>query len=222
MAEDGDTPTPQNARAMLTKSRMEALSDGVLGFSTTLLVADLALRPPGAPLHQFLAAWPAYLAYLTSFLTIGAGWIAHNALTDGLDRVDRVFLRLNLIFLMLVAFLPFPTHLVGEGVYGNLGAERVATVVYGISLLAIRLVFFVLAGYGSARHLRRSNAEDADMRETRSKFGIVVAGYVATILLSLFFPTAAVVVYLVIALYLFVPLRTVIRELSEIRGRRVS
>jgi uncharacterized membrane protein len=115
MAEDGDAPTPQNARAMLTKGRMEGLSDGVLGFSMTLLVADLALRPPGAPLHQFLAAWPAYLAYLTSFLTIGAGWIAHNALTDGLDRVDRVFLRLNLIFLMLVAFLPFPTHLVGEG-----------------------------------------------------------------------------------------------------------
>jgi hypothetical protein len=98
----------------------------------------------------------------------------------------------------------------------------VATVVYGISLLAIRLVFFVLAGYGSARHLRRSDAEDADMRETRSKFGMVVAGYIATILLSIFFPIAAVVVYLVIALYLFVPFRTVIRELSEIRGRRVS
>ena len=60
------------------------------------------------------------------------------------------------------------------------------------------------------------------MRETRSKFGVVVAGYIATILFSIFFPTAAVVVYLVIALYLFVPLRTVIRELSEIRSKPVS
>lgn len=78
---------------MLTKGRMEALNDGVLAFAMTLLVVDLALRPPGSPLHQFLAAWTAYLAYVVSFLTIGSGWIAHNALTDALEQVDRIFLN---------------------------------------------------------------------------------------------------------------------------------
>jgi uncharacterized membrane protein len=50
---------------------MEGFSDGVFGFAITLLVLDIALRPPGTPLQQVLHAWPAYLAYVVSFLTIG-------------------------------------------------------------------------------------------------------------------------------------------------------
>ena len=198
--------------------RMEALSDGVLAFAMTLLVADLALRPPGTPLHQFLAAWPAYLAYLVSFLTIGSGWIAHNALTDGLDHVDRIFLRLNLLFLLFVGFLPYPTHLVGEALRQGRGAERVAAVAYGFSLLAIRVLYFGLASYSRARHLRRASNEDADLQESGRKFRVVVAGYLATIVLSLFLPNVAIAVYLVIALYLFVPFRAVMHELSGMRG----
>ncbi len=145
MAEDDEEESNSPAsRSLLSKDRMEALSDGVLAFAMTLLVVDLAVRPPGSPLHQFLAAWPAYLVYLISFLTIGSGWIAHNALTDGIDRVDRIFLRINLLFLMLVAFLPYPTRLVGASLHESTGAERVATGVYGLSLLAIRVVFFAL------------------------------------------------------------------------------
>lgn len=113
MADDDEGKGPRSSPLTLTKSRMEALSDGVLAFAMTLLVVDLALRPPGSPVHQFFAAWPSYLTYLISFLTIGSAWIAHNALTYGLDRVDRIFLRLNPLFLMLIAFLPFPTRLVG-------------------------------------------------------------------------------------------------------------
>ena len=151
MPDDNDPTTPGPSGSVLTKGRMEALSDGVMGFAMTLLVADLALRPPGSPLHQFLAAWPAYLAYLVSFLTIGSAWVAHNALTDDLDHVDRIFLRLNLLFLMFVVFLPFPTHLVGDALRGSVGAERVAAVTYGLSLLAIRLLYFALSAYSRAK-----------------------------------------------------------------------
>jgi uncharacterized membrane protein len=193
---------------------MEALSDGVLAFAMTLLVVDLALRPPGSPLHQFLAAWPAYLTYVVSFLTIGSGWIAHNALTDGLEQVDRIFLRLNLLFLMFVAFLPFPTHLVGDALHQGTAAERVAAVVCGLSLLAIRLLYFALATYSQARHLRQADTEDADMKESGRKFRFVVAGYLATIALGLFVPTIAIVVYLAIAVFLFIPFRAVMAELS--------
>ena len=105
---------------------MEAFSDGVLAIAITLLVLDLALRPPGSPLEQFLRDWPAYFVYLVSFLTIGAAWIGHNSLTDDLDHVDRIFLRLNLLFLLSVAFLPFPTRLVGEALDKGTAWERVA------------------------------------------------------------------------------------------------
>jgi uncharacterized membrane protein len=81
---------------------MEGLSDGVFGFAATLLVLDLAVHPPGTPLQQVLHTWPGYLAYLVSFLIIGGAWLLHTALTDQLARADQLFLRLNLLFLLVV------------------------------------------------------------------------------------------------------------------------
>src|SRR5271167_2172893 len=72
------------AHRSLGTSRMEALSDGVFGFAATLLVLDLAIHPPGTALEQVLHAWPSYLTYIVSFLTIGAAWLGHTALTDRL------------------------------------------------------------------------------------------------------------------------------------------
>ena len=83
---------------------MEAFSDGVFAIAITLLVLDVAVHPPGTPLEQVLHAWPAYVAYVVSFLTIGAAWLAHTALTDRLTQADSIFLRLNLLFLLVVAF----------------------------------------------------------------------------------------------------------------------
>ena len=123
MADDEQTTT---TRAALSKARMEAFSDGVMAIAITLLVLDLAVRPPGSPLEQFLRGWPAYFVYLVSFLTIGAAWIGHSSLTDDLDHVDRIFLRLNLLFLLSVSFLPFPTRLVGEALERGTSWQRVA------------------------------------------------------------------------------------------------
>jgi uncharacterized membrane protein len=91
-----------------------------------MLVLDLALRPPGSPLEQFLRGWPSYFVYLVSFLTIGAAWIAHTSLTDDLGHVDRIFLRLNLLFLLSIAFLPFPTRLLGEALDKGTSWQRVS------------------------------------------------------------------------------------------------
>src|SRR5262249_1984542 len=55
-------------------SRMEAYSDGVFSIASTLLVLDIALRPPGSPLEQLGHEWPGYLGYVVSFLTISAAW----------------------------------------------------------------------------------------------------------------------------------------------------
>ena len=83
-----DTDAPRRRR-VLSKDRMEGFSDGVFGFAITLLVLDIALRPPGDALQQVLNAWPAYLAYITSFLTIGGAWLAHTGLTDQLAWPTR-------------------------------------------------------------------------------------------------------------------------------------
>ena len=96
---------PPRARRTLDKGRMEGFSDGVFAFAITLLVLDLAIHPPGGALRQLFHAWPSYVAYLISFLTIGGAWLGHTALTDRLTQVDSLFLRLNLLLLLVVAFL---------------------------------------------------------------------------------------------------------------------
>jgi uncharacterized membrane protein len=148
----------QRPRRVLGKSRMEAFSDGVFAIAITLLVLDVAVHPPGTPLEQVLHAWPAYVAYVVSFLTIGAGWLGHTALTDRLAQSDSIFLRLNLLVLLVVAFLPFPTRLVADALQ-HTDAERVAVTFYGLTLLAIRVVGSGLAEYARREHLYSPPAE---------------------------------------------------------------
>lgn len=209
-----EDPPAKSRIKTLTKTRMEAFSDGVMAIAITLLVLDLALRPPGDPLHQFLGGWPTYLAYVVSFLTIGAAWIDHNALTDRLERVDTVLLRLNLLFLLLVAFLPFPTRLVASGLEETIAPERVATVLYGLTLLSIQVMFFAMDAYTRREHLVQSGAVAPDLRDERTKFRYVVIAYVVTIGLAFAVPTASVVLCFAIAVFLILPVRGVAQLIS--------
>jgi uncharacterized membrane protein len=92
-------------------NRVEAFSDGVFAIAITLLVLEIAV--PAGSEHDLWAAvvneWPSYLAYLVSFSTVGAVWVAHTVITECLVRATPVLIRLNLLLLMVVSFLPFPT-----------------------------------------------------------------------------------------------------------------
>ena len=72
-------------------------------------------------------------------MTIGAAWLLHTALTDQLAQIDQLFLRLNLLLLLVVVLLPFPTRLIAEALH-NTSGERVYVTMYGLTLLAIRLL----------------------------------------------------------------------------------
>jgi uncharacterized membrane protein len=204
-----DDVEPPEAGATLSTSRMEALSDAVIAIAITLLVLDVAVRPPGSPLDQFLRGWPSYLAYVVSFVTIGAAWIGHNALTERLERTNPVLLRLNLLFLLFVGFLPFPTRMVADSLSQGTDAERVAAAVYGVTLLAIRLVFFAMDVYSRREHLVSRGAGDADLQEARRKFRASVVAYVAGIALAFLVPLVAIGLYFGIALFLVLPFHAI-------------
>jgi len=208
---DGDTP---RRRRSLDKGRMEAFSDGVFAFAATLLVVDLALHPPGTPLQQVLHAWPGYVAYIISFLTIGAAWLAHTALTDRLTRADSLFLRLNLLLLLVVVFLPFPTRLLAESLHET-SSQRVFVTLYGLTLLAIRLLGAALDGYARREHLYPPHGDGGELRSDQRKLLPVVFGYVIAILIGLALPELAVALYFGLAVYLIVPFREAARLLSR-------
>jgi uncharacterized membrane protein len=205
---DDEQQTPVTG-ATLGKARMEALSDAVLAIVITLLVLNLALRPPGSPWDQFLRAWPSYLVYVVSFLTIGGAWIAHNGLTEDLDHVDRIFLRLNILFLLTISFLPFPTRLVGDALEKSESWQRMAVTVFGLTVLATRLMFEALAAYSRREHLRRPGVPDTDLQDAQRKFRLTAIVNVGAIALGLAFPIAAIVLYFALAVFFVVPFRAV-------------
>ena len=210
MSNQEDAPS---AGVSLSKTRLEAFSDGVFAIATTLLVLDIALHPPGSPLKQVLEAWPYYLAYLVSFLTIGGAWLAHTALTDRLTRADAILLRLNLLVLLGVGFLPFPTRLVAEALH-DVNGERVFVTMYGLTLLAIRIFGFALDEYARREHLYNSTEGEEPEQSGRSNLAVLVV-YVVAILIGLVVPTVAVAFYFGIAIYLVVPFREIRRLLFK-------
>ncbi|HEX4627334.1 MAG TPA: TMEM175 family protein [Gemmatimonadales bacterium] len=128
-------------------SRAEAFSDGVFAIAATLLV--LELRVPAAHgdlLSALVHAWPSYASYGVSFLTIGIIWINHHAIFDQLHRVDRPLLVLNLLLLLLVGLIPFPTALMAT--YLTAGHdEAVAGATYGLTMTTMGVVFGTLWAY---------------------------------------------------------------------------
>ena len=96
-------------------SRLEAFSDGIFAIAATLLVLEIGVSAKSLDLgHDLLHLWPSYLAYVTSFVTIGIIWINHHHTVSLFGRVDRTMLFLNNLLLLTIAFMPFPTKLVGD------------------------------------------------------------------------------------------------------------
>jgi uncharacterized membrane protein len=215
-----DEHTPRR-RLVLSKDRLEGFSDGVYGFAATLLVLDLALRPPGTPLEQVLRGWPGYLAYLVSFLTIGVSWLLHTAMTNQLDRVDPLFLRLNLLLLLVVVFLPFPTGLIADALrHEDVSAGRVYVTMYGLTLVAISLLGSALDAYARHEQLYTPAQEGQELHKDRRKLLTGVIGYVIAILIGLLVPVVAVALYFGLAVYLVVPFREAARVLIRRHSSR--
>jgi uncharacterized membrane protein len=188
--------------------RLEAFSDGVFAIAITLLVLDIGVSATAG--HNLGAAirglWPSYLAYVASFSTIGAAWLGHNAITEYLERADAAFVRLNLLLLLFVSFLPFPTRLVAEFIHQD-KAERVAVTFYGIILLLSSVLLQVLWRYAVRAHLVRPDTADEEVELLTERLTPGLGAYVVLIVSGLFLPIIAVIGFLGIALYYIIPFR---------------
>lgn len=184
---------------------MEAFSDGVFAIAITLLVLSLRLPGPtpgcSSLTCQLLNAWPQYFAYVVSFLTIGIMWMNHHTIVAHVTRVDRPLLVINLLLLMGVVAIPFPTELVATHLLGGGGA--VAAVTYGLVMIAISAGFAGLWLYVVTHPARLGAAVPQDaLRRSVPGFTLGGAVYVAGTLVAAFgFPVASLIIYGLLAVY---------------------
>jgi len=181
--------------------RIEAFSDGVFAIAITLLVLELQVPQSDFENLWYGIAhqWPSYLAYATSFLTIGGIWMTHHAMFRRLRFANQRVMVINLLLLMAVAFLPFPTKLMAETIHAS-GPDRPAAIFYGASLLVISLLISALWGSVALdRSLLRPEVSDKEFNAILQATAPSIGFYVVVIVLAIFVPKVAPFGYLVIA-----------------------
>ena len=203
----------------MRSSRLEAFSDGVFAIAATLLVLELRVPPDSPDLVEALRElWPAYAAYLVSFLTIGIIWVNHHTLLEHCRRVDRRFLYLNLLLLVAVGIVPFPTSLVDRYILSERWATA-ALVVYGLGGLLISLAFAGVFFY--ATHDGRLVGDLATARRLRRDgrfFPVGLGAYVLGMALAFVMPIASLAVYALTAVFYALPLLPLpVRETGHVR-----
>ena len=156
-----------NGGVFLGKGRIETLTDGIFAIAMTLLVLDM--KVPNIPAGVAQAAlefrvfdlWPKFLIYVLSFVILAIFWVSHSIQFHYIRRADRTFYWINVLFMMLVSFIPFSTHLLSEHI-----GQRFAVIFYGCHLTAIWVSLYFHWLYATTGF--RLVDEDIDQRIVRT------------------------------------------------------
>jgi uncharacterized membrane protein len=191
----------------MSKGRLEAFSDGVLAIVITIMV--LELHPPeGTTLEDLFHLWPKFLAYAMSFVYVGIYWNNHHHLLQASKTVSGRVLWANMLLLFTLSLLPFATAWMGEHSF-----EQIPVAVYNVVLILpalsyTLLVFALLAAPGQSATLREAVTDNR-----KGQLSLLL--YVIALVVSFFYPLAAVAIDVAIAALWVVPDRRIERRLSE-------
>src|SRR5579864_7062206 len=168
--------------------RLEGFSDGVIAVAITLLV--LGLQPPTVVatsdidlLQKLLVQWPNYLAFVTSFATIGVMWLNHHRMFTYIRRTDTTLMALNLLLLMVIVFIPFPTALVAQ--YLKRPDYHTAAAIFNGTYFLLAISFNLLFRYAS--HENRLMGKEIDQQQMQTmlrQFNIGPLSYLITFALT--------------------------------------
>jgi uncharacterized membrane protein len=194
----GRPSEPDSRPGLFAESgRVEAFSDGVFAIVITLLVLDLkAPATEHKVLHDLLAQWPAYVAYLASFAYVGVIWVNHHQLFTRLARVNTALLWWNLALLLTMSVLPFPTSVVSSAFqFGDRADERTALIFYGIVGVASAASWLLLFHFLSrSPRLLKDETHAAFFAAERHRALIGIASYAVAALSAAWSPVAGLII----------------------------
>jgi len=189
--------------------RLETFADGVMAIAITLLILDVRVPPHAAGRlgAALLNQWPAYVGYVVSFLTVGIMWVNHHRMFTVIGRTDHWFLMLNVLFLMGVAFVPFPTTLVADALKAHGHPDlRIAALTYGATMVAMALLFNAVWLYASGRGNLLSADVDAEAERRKGRSYLIgPPSYLLATLLAFVSPAITLGAYAALAVFWMLP-----------------
>ena len=193
----------------MSVGRLEAFSDGVLAIVITLLILEIKVPEPAEARGELGSAlaeqWPHYASFLLSFLIVGIIWLNHHATFNLLQRTDHRMQVLNLLLLLPVTVLPWPTDLLATyATEGTPSDQRLAVLIYGLTSTVMAVAFNVLWRY-LRRHpeLHKPHVSEELIGVRTQRYNLGVAVYpVATALGLLSLPLFLVLMLALAFVYL--------------------
>jgi len=175
--------------------RLETLCDGVFAVVMTVLVFDLKVPKTEGPLvDEIWKLWPKFASYIISFLLVGIYWIAHHNQFNYIRRMDRNFIWMNILFLMLVSLIPFSASLIGEHPF-----EQTSIIVYALNLISIGFVMRAYMHYATKEHRLVDSSLDPVLVDRIKKIVLIQpVAYMIAIAISFFNVRASLFFFLMV------------------------
>ena len=149
IAHDDADMSDRRGPRLSESSRVEAFSDGVFAIAITLLVLELAIpATSGEFTKELREEWVSYIAYLAAFANIGVLWLGHHTAFTRILQVDAGVLWRNLVLLLTVSVVPFPTAVIASAYRVGTPADQAAAVVaYAVVGMASGVAWLLLFDY---------------------------------------------------------------------------
>ena len=178
-----------NTKGLIPVDRLKGLADGVFAVAMTLLVLELAIPeikdPTNRELTQTLfSMWPKFIAYVLSFLIAGIFWLVHHSIFDAIKYYDSTLAWINILFLLLLALVPFTTSLLGEYFL-----QKTATIIYGIHLLFLFLAGYLLWSYSTSKQILVVTDLDPGLVKGAKRMGYLYFAILSAAIIIGFFNT---------------------------------
>jgi uncharacterized membrane protein len=187
-------------------ARIEAFSDGVFAIAITLLILEIKIPVGNGDLaKQLLRQWPSYVAFVISFLFVGIMWINHHRLFNHIKRSDNVLMVLNLLLLLGVTSVPFPTAVLAQ----NLGqsGQRAAMILYNGTYFVIAIFFNLLWRYCVSKnhHLLGKEVDVAAAEKITAQYAFGPVVYLACMALAWISVPASLLMNIALAIFFLLP-----------------
>ncbi|MEP7266537.1 MAG: TMEM175 family protein [Saprospiraceae bacterium] len=192
----------------MTKTRLEAFSDGVLAIIITIMVLEMK-TPHEASWHSLVDLKAIFISYILSFVGVAIYWVNHHHLIQAIKNVSSAILWTNINLLFWLSLTPFVTGWMGESHF-----ENAPVILYTLNCILCGMAYFFLLI--AIRKTHKQHSYIMEIISYQSKKGLISAGlYFIALIIGFFYTPVSIAIIIIVALIWIIPDKNIEKILSE-------